>query len=175
MTTSSGISARYKRILVATDFSKSAELALNCAKELASATGAELHVLHFMEDPMPGLKAADSVCPVPVIRKDMEEEARVGMSKVLTASEQAQFRAKMVTLWGKAHVQIVRYAKEHDIDLIVLGSHGMGFVEHMFIGSVAERVVRRAHCAVLVVRDPQVAEQVERAAAGVTVPGIPRP
>jgi nucleotide-binding universal stress UspA family protein len=50
---------------------------------------------------------------------------------------------------------IVDYARAHMIDLIVLGTHGRGAVAHMFMGNVAERVVRSAPCPVLTVRHPQ--------------------
>ncbi len=56
---------------------------------------------------------------------------------------------------GGPYVEIVRYAKERDIDLIVMGTHGRGFVAHMLMGSVAEKVVRRAPCPVLTVRHPE--------------------
>ena len=56
---------------------------------------------------------------------------------------------------GSPNVEIVRYAREHQIDLIVLGTHGRGLIGHMLLGSVAERVVRTAPCPVLAVRHPQ--------------------
>ena len=52
-------------------------------------------------------------------------------------------------------VEIVRYAKEQSIDLVVLGTHGHGPIAHMLMGSVAEKVVRKAPCAVLTVRHPE--------------------
>ncbi len=52
-------------------------------------------------------------------------------------------------------MEIVRYAKEKDIDLIVMGTHGLGFVAHLLMGSVAEKVVRKAPCPVLTVRHPE--------------------
>jgi nucleotide-binding universal stress UspA family protein len=61
----------------------------------------------------------------------------------------------LVTLRGSPFVEIVRYAKQHDIDLIVMGTHGRGPIAHMFMGSVAERVVRKATCPVLTVRSPE--------------------
>ena len=51
---------------------------------------------------------------------------------------------------------IVEYAGGNDIDLIVMGTHGRGGMSHLFMGSVAERVVRMAHCPVLTVRHPAV-------------------
>lgn len=177
--------ATFQRILVPVDFSEPSELALQYGKSLAASSGAELYVLYVMEDPMPGWKPDDSVCPVPVIRKDLEQEARLGLSKALTAAERKTLHVETASIWGKPHVQIVRYAKDHDVDLIVLGSHGQGFIEHMLIGSVAERVVRGAHCPVLVVRTPkgtkksidatpQKGESPKRGGAGRTATGSTR-
>ena len=56
---------------------------------------------------------------------------------------------------GGPYVEIVRCAQESDIDLIVMGTHGRGFVAHILIGSVAEKVVRRSPCPVLTVRHPE--------------------
>jgi nucleotide-binding universal stress UspA family protein len=53
---------------------------------------------------------------------------------------------------GPPFVEIVRYAKEHDVDLIVMGTHGRTGIAHALIGSVAEKVVRKAPCPVLTVR-----------------------
>ena len=56
---------------------------------------------------------------------------------------------------GSAFIEIICYAKEHNIDLIVLGTHGRGPIAHMLMGSVAEKIVRKAPCPVLTVRHPQ--------------------
>lgn len=56
---------------------------------------------------------------------------------------------------GKRAIEIVRYAKEGDIDLIVMGTHGRGFVAHAVMGSVAEKVVRAAPCPVLTVHNAE--------------------
>jgi nucleotide-binding universal stress UspA family protein len=55
---------------------------------------------------------------------------------------------------GKPHVEIVRYAREKDIDLIVMGSHGLSGLKHVLFGSTAERVVRESPCNVFVVKRP---------------------
>ena len=60
-----------------------------------------------------------------------------------------------LVLEGPAFVEIVRYGKEQNIDLMVLGTHGRGAIAHMLLGSVAEKVVRKAPCPVLVVRDEE--------------------
>ena len=144
-----------KRILVPTDFSETAAGAMNYAKALAEAFGGSLHVLHVLEDPLPGWKPAGHVASVPAIRQNMEQDAAVQISKVLTDPEREKFRAELVTLWGSPFVEIIGYAKSHEIDLIVMGTHGHGPIAHLLLGSVAERVVRNAPCPVLTVRHPE--------------------
>ena len=56
---------------------------------------------------------------------------------------------------GHPFVELVRYAKDNAIDLIVVGTHGRGAIAHILLGSVAEKVVRKAPCPVLVVREPE--------------------
>ena len=144
-----------KKILVPIDFSETAGAALDYSKTLAAAVGAALHVLHVMDDPLLGFKLPDHVCPIPTIRKYMEQEARENMSKVLTPDEQKKFRAELITVWGSPYHKVIEYAKEHEIDLIVMGTHGRGMIGHLLLGNVAERVVRDASCPVLVIRPPQ--------------------
>ena len=70
-------------------------------------------------------------------------------------AEREKFSAQIVTLVGSPFLEIVTYAKSHDIDLIVMGTHGRGPIAHMLMGSVAEKVVRKAPCPVLTVRHPE--------------------
>ena len=145
-----------KRILVPTDFSETAAVALKYAKALAEAfSSASLHVLHVLEDPLPGWKPPGHVAPVLKIRVNMEEDARVQIDKLLSEVERQRFHAQLVTVWGSPFVEIIRYAKAHDIDLIVMGTHGRGPIVHMLMGSVAEKVVRKAPCPVLTARLPE--------------------
>ena len=144
-----------RRILVATDFSETAAAALDYAKALAEAFGASLQVLHVLEDPLPGWKPPGHVASVPIIRQHMEQDAADQMSKVLTDTERDKFRAELATTWGSPFVEIIRHAKTRDIDLIVMGTHGLGPIAHMLMGSVAEKVVRKAPCPVLTVRHPE--------------------
>jgi universal stress protein A len=141
-----------KRILVPTDFSETAGVALDYARVLASAFAAKLDVIHVLEDPLPGWKPPGHVAAIPEIRTGMEQDARLQMDRVLSDADRARFRAELTTLWGKPFVEIIRYAKEHGCDLIVMGTHGRGPLAHMVMGSVAERVVRHAPCPVLTVR-----------------------
>jgi nucleotide-binding universal stress UspA family protein len=142
-----------KSILVATDFSQPSTAALNYAKMLAGALGASLHVLHVMEDPLLGIKWPDYECPIPVIRKQLEREAAEHLDELLTADERAKLKVSLTAEWGKPYAKVLSFAEEHNIDLIVMGTHGRGALEHALMGSVAERVVRHAVCPVLTIRD----------------------
>ena len=88
----------------------------------------------------------------------LEGEAGVGkteVGKVLAAADRERFQARLVMRRGSPFVEIVRYAKSENIDLIVMGTHGRGPIAHMLLGSVAEKVVRKAPCPVLTVRHPE--------------------
>ena len=67
------------------------------------------------------------------------------------------FTGKVIrsTRTGPPFVEIIRYAKEHDVDLLIMGTHGRGGLAHMLLGSVAEKVVRKSPCPVLTVRPDQ--------------------
>lgn len=143
------------RILVPTDFSETAGMALRYAKAFADHFHSSLHVLYVMQNPMLGVQPLDHVCPIPLVRKEMEEQAETYMSGVLSADERSKYQAKLVSHWGKPAQEIIQYAETNAIDLIVMGTYGLGFVGHMILGSVAEKVIRKAGCPVLVVRQTE--------------------
>ncbi len=145
-----------KKILVASDFSKPSDIALKYGKGLAEAFGASLHVLHVMEDVVAHAWAAEVyVASLPGLHEEMEKAARERLGQVLTADEREKFRAEVVLRTGTAFVEIIGYAKSENADLIILGTHGRGAIAHMMLGSVAEKVVRKAPCPVLTVRESQ--------------------
>jgi nucleotide-binding universal stress UspA family protein len=145
-----------KQILVPTDFSEPSEVAVRYAKALAEAFQASLHVLHVIEDPyLYGWSAEGYIPSLPTLRDEMEKTARDMLGKTLSEADRQQFHAQVVVRNGTAFVEIVRYAKEADVDLIVLGTHGRAAIAHMLMGSVAEKVVRKAPCPVLTVRRPE--------------------
>ncbi|MBI3866463.1 MAG: universal stress protein [Planctomycetia bacterium] len=147
-----------QRILVPTDFSEPAQAALDYAKTLAEALGASLQVLYVMDDPLPGFKMPDHVCSIPAIKRQLEREAADQLAAALTPQEKAKFRAELTSVWGNPYAKVLEFAKERNIDLIVMGTHGRGALQHVLMGSVAERVVRHAPCPVLTIRpEPAIA------------------
>jgi len=138
-----------KTILVPTDFSEPSANALRYARAFAETFNTALHLLHVLEVPVfTGWEAP------PLVLEDLEQGARNQLELLLTAEERQKFRAQLVLLTGSPFVEIVRYAREKDVDLIVMGTHGRGPIAHMLLGSVAEKVVRKAPCPVLTVRHP---------------------
>ena len=143
------------KILVPTDFSETADAALAYAKTLAGCLGASLHLLHVFTDPSTAvLHAADMYAPMPPeVRERALEIARARLAERLDADEKIYFRGTDAIVTGLTAKQIVKYAAEHGIELIVMGTHGRRGVAHLFLGSVAEHVVRTASCPVLTVSD----------------------
>lgn len=142
-----------KQILVATDFSETAASALRYGCALAEAFKAELHVLHVINEPSEPTWAAYGYLPeITAFRKALKEGALANLNQVLSHDDVERFHPRLVLKWGPPFLEIVRYAREQNIDLIVIGTHGRGPIAHMLMGSVAEKVVRKAPCPVLTVR-----------------------
>ena len=144
------------KILVPTDFSATADAALDYAKVLAGQLGASLHLLHVFSDPYAVAAHAPDVYATlpPTLRAQALEEARECLRQRLPADEEERFRGTCDIVSGLTAKQIVEYSGENGIDLIVMGTHGRRGVAHLLLGSVAEHVVRIAACPVLTVRDP---------------------
>ena len=140
-----------KRILVPHDFSDTSAAAVRYALALAQNFGAKVHLLHVSD------KARFEMATEFPLGLDgtLEDAVRERLLKILTPREQIDFKPSFEFRSGAPAVEIARYAKEANIDLIVMGTHGRGFVAHAVLGSVAEKVVRTAPCPVLTVRNPQ--------------------
>jgi nucleotide-binding universal stress UspA family protein len=144
-----------KKVLVPTDFSPPSEIAIRYGKAFAQSFNAALHVLHVVEEAVLDYYSWTAPASSPVllgVREEMERSARDQLASILSDDERTAFRGTLVSIIGSPFVEIVRYAKAEDIDLIVIGTHGRGPIAHMLMGSVAEKVVRKAPCPVLTVR-----------------------
>lgn len=137
------------RILVPTDFSDCSQRALSYGCELAKRFGAELHVLHVAQQPAIGGMYAASL---PDEALYPEEFAKEHLEALEVPDAERISRVQKSVQIGSPFVEIVRYARHNDVDLIVMGTHGRTGLKHMLMGSVAEKVVRKAPCAVLAVR-----------------------
>ena len=144
---------KIEKILVAKDFSESAEAALHFAIALAVRYGAALHVLYAQV--IHGDAFDAPIYPAghtERIRAKMKEVAAQMVKKHKDADLDRLAVENVIVRDVAAGPAIVRYATEHEIDLIVMGTHGNRGLRHFLIGSVAEEVVRLAPCPVLTVR-----------------------
>jgi nucleotide-binding universal stress UspA family protein len=145
---------RLKTILVPVDFSDCSDAAVKYGYALADAFGATVHLLYVVQDPYTLPWAAEGfAAPIGDLLADWEEQSGRRLAEIVPTTHTATTVVK--TQVGSPSPEIVRYAGEHRIDLIVLGTHGRGPLGHLLLGSVAERVVRTAPCPVLTVRHPQ--------------------
>jgi nucleotide-binding universal stress UspA family protein len=124
---------------------------------LARGFGANLHVLHVVENIFG--RAIDGygyVSIPPQVQEDLERAGRKQTAALLDEEDRRELHATATTVTSNSAADaIVDYAREHHVDLIVMGTHGRGAFAHLFMGNVAERVVRMAPCPVLTVRDPE--------------------
>jgi nucleotide-binding universal stress UspA family protein len=139
-----------KNILVATDFSESAAVALTYGRDFARTFNAKLHLVHMVEDVMMRYSPEVSFA-VPELQKNLEEGAWRSLRALITEDDKALNVATAVQTCVNIPQAIVDHAKANAIDMIITGTHGRGPIKHLLMGSVAERVVRMAPCPVLTV------------------------
>jgi len=143
---------KLKKVLVPTDFSDSARHALTYGISFAKEYGAELVLLHVVENLTVGY--ASDLFPVPMAEV-FQEISGYAKAELARLGEEARGRGVTVqelVVQGKPSVEIIRFAAENQVDMIVLGTHGKGVLDQALFGSTTERVVRRAPCPVLTVR-----------------------
>jgi nucleotide-binding universal stress UspA family protein len=141
-----------KRILVPTDFSDASKNALRYAMAFAESFNAALDVVHVVVDPYVIPPGGEAYLPPPDYPEQMERIARQHLDQWVPAEWRNGRQVTLECIPGAPFVEIVRYAREKNCDLIVMGTHGRGMIAHLLLGSVAERVVRKAPCPVLTVR-----------------------
>jgi nucleotide-binding universal stress UspA family protein len=140
------------RILVPVDFSTHAKEALRSAKALATLTGAQLDLLHVVEEVMHPAFYNTGAISVYDVQPDIEEKARYHLKRIDEETGPATLPVHYAVQSGYAAAEITDYAKANGIDLIVMATHGLTGLAHFFMGSVAEKVVRTAPCPVFVVK-----------------------
>ncbi len=145
----------YKNILFCTDFSANAQAALPYAIDLAKKYGTTLHLLHVYQEAghiaefeLSSNTKSDYIRVAHMMGNEME--ARLDTVCEQVAGELGSCERKMIR--GKPHIEIIRYAKEMNIDLIVMASHGLSGFEHVLFGSTAERVLRESPCNVFIIK-----------------------
>jgi len=147
-----------RKILFPTDFSEYSLAALDFAGDLTDRYMAQLHCVHvvdLVDNMLLGGYMPTMVIP-PVAIDQIEEVAKQNLDdfvkKHFSPIENSIIKKIII---GKPFVEIICYCRQENIDLIVLGTHGHSALASMLLGSVAEKVVRKAPCPVLTVRHPE--------------------
>ena len=143
-------------ILVPVDFSDASRAALDYALFLGEVFDASIEVVHAWESPIYAgaekMIARDDDGERRTLADIVQRHARIELESFLLEAH-ARVRGRLVE--GRAHESILRAAKEHPHELIVMGTHGRHGVARLFLGSVAERVVRQASCPVITIHAPE--------------------
>ena len=138
-----------RNLLLAVDFSDTCLKATEYAVALANRFGATLHLLHVIEDPVVYLPMFESY-PLPT-RKQFETYAMDRLENWIPNPIAEGLKLELHFRHGAPHLEIIDYADDSQIDLIVMGTHGRGMAGHLLLGSVAEKVIRKAPCPALTV------------------------
>ncbi|KZN22497.1 universal stress protein UspA [Haladaptatus sp. R4] len=137
----------YERILLPTDGTPSTERAIEQALELADMCGASLHVLSVVDKTIvPTDVRAD------ILYDELETECAEAVAEVEAAANEAGIDVETTIEHGTPHKIILDYVDEHDIDCIVMGTHGRKGLDRYLLGSVTAKVVRLSKIPVLTVR-----------------------
>ena len=152
---------RLGKVLLPTDFSGCANYALPYAASIARASGATIICVHVVEPIVPAVGYTGLAEPMPIadISEQLEDSAERELPQLAECEEFNGLDVEEVIVHGDAAAEIVRVAAEHEVDLIVVSSHGRTGLGRILFGSTAEAVVRHASCPVLVVKPPPQEEE----------------
>ncbi len=140
------------RILVPIDFSACSKKALAYARPFAAQFHAEIVLLHVSALNYMVAEGFGGI-DIPTLREDLIKEAEGQLGDILKELETPGITASLLVREGRAATEIVDVAKDENIDLIVMSTHGYSNIKHVLLGSVTENVVRHAPCPTLVVRE----------------------
>ena len=140
-----------ERILVPVDFSEHAEAVVDWACHLAEEHSSRIILLHAYHLPVEFQQLEGAYLP-PDFWASVKAEAEESLARLEAELVQRGAEVETVVCEGYAATVIVEEAKAREVDLIVIGTHGLSGLKHLLLGSIAERVVQKAHCPVLSVK-----------------------
>ena len=139
----------FSKILYLTDFSEASEYAGQYAISIAGKYGCRIYVAHVVE---PFTYADDFGIDYSAQFREMEATARRLLDNTVASMKRTGADVESILLSGNPSAEIVKFAKEETIDLIVMATHGRSGVEHLLMGSVAEKILRKSPCPVMTVK-----------------------
>ena len=143
-----------KKILVPIDFSDYSKNALGYAVDFAKLFNAELILIYVVEPVIYPPDFSMGQIAVPSMDIEMDKRAKEELENLAKKQIPKELETEILVKTGKPFIEIIETAGEIGADLIIIATHGHSGVEHMLFGSTAEKVVRKAPCPVLTLRDP---------------------
>lgn len=143
-----------KKVLVPIDFSDYSKSALKYAVNFAKSFNAEIILVYVVEPVIYPPDFSMGQIAMPSINAEWDDRAKEELQKLAKSEIVEMANVKTIIKTGKPFVEIIETAKEENIDLIIIATHGHSGVEHILFGSTAEKVVRKAPCPVLTLREP---------------------
>lgn len=142
------------KILVPIDFSDYSKSALKYAVDFAKFFKAELSLIYVVEPVIYPPDFSMGQIAVPSVDFEMDKRAKEELENLAKKQIPKELKTRIIVKTGKPFIEIIDTANELDADLIIIATHGHSGVEHILFGSTAEKVVRRAPCPVLTLREP---------------------
>ena len=141
----------FGKILFPTDFSESAENASNYAISMAEKFGSKVFAVHVVE---PFTYTSDLGIDMGNQFQVMEATAKRFLEEAVTSIREKNIDVEGILLTGEPFVEIIKFAKQEQVNLIIMATHGRSGIEHILLGSTAEKVVRKSPCPVLTIKRP---------------------
>ncbi|MDR3610625.1 MAG: universal stress protein [Ignavibacteriaceae bacterium] len=144
-----------KRVLVPIDFSDYSKNSLKYAVSFIKSFDAELFLIYVIEPVIYPPDFSMGQIAIPSVDAEVDKRAFEELENLAKGEIPPDVKCKCIIKTGKPFIEIIDTAKQEDIDLIIIASHGHTGVEHILFGSTAEKVVRKAPCPVLSFREPK--------------------
>ena len=144
---------KYKKVLFCTDFSENSDYAFEFAYGIAKRDDGLLYILHVIPENPQQAFATTMITNEQIgkIEKAIEEDLKSNYQERYAKKIEKGIRYEIVTRSGREDEEILKFAKDEAADIIVVGTHGRTGIEHVFFGSVAEKVLRRSPFPVFVI------------------------
>lgn len=143
-----------KKILIPIDFSDYSKSALKFAIDFAKNFNAKLYLVYVIEPMIYPTDFSIGQVAIPAVESDITTRAEEELKELVKQEVPPEMESEVIIKSGKPFLEIIETATEIDCDLIIIATHGHTGVEHLLFGSTAEKVVRKAPCPVLSLREP---------------------
>jgi nucleotide-binding universal stress UspA family protein len=143
-----------KKILVPIDFSDYSKSALKYATEFAQKFNAEIFLVYVVEPVIYPPDFSMGQIAIPSVNTEWDIKAKEELDKLAASEIPNAVPVQAIIKTGKPFLEIIETAAEEDVDIIIIATHGHSGMEHILFGSTAEKVVRKAPCPVLTLREP---------------------